>query len=136
MPKTKAFNLAEIVRHLTYDSDQGKLTTTKAIDSGQRSIKSKSAASTSAQILDQFAKGSYEAAQYYIVVKTGSDSHALNLNVTHDGSSAYYNQFGDVKSSGDLATFSANVATSNVRVYYTPGSSAATINYKVELVDS
>ena len=133
---SKAFELAEIVRHFTYDADNGKFDTSKKIDSARAEGKTFSASSTSAQLLDSFTKTTYGGGQYFIVVKTGSDYQALGINLTHDNSTAYMNQFGDVKSGSDLATFSANVSGTSVRLYVTPGSAAATANFKVEYVDA
>lgn len=135
MALTKANELAEIVRHFTYDNSNAKFTTTKPIDTGRRTGKTFTASSTNAANLDTFAHASYRGAQYFIIVKAGSDYHGVGINVIHDGSNAYYNQYGDVKSSGDLATFTADISGDNVRIRITPTSASATATFQRELVD-
>jgi hypothetical protein len=72
----------------------------------------------------QFPKADYSAAKLLIQVKNNGNTQISEVLLAHDTSTAYLTTYGTVSSPPAsnagvslLATFSANVATANVRVY-------------------
>lgn len=76
---------------------------------------------TTAVLIDSFPTSAFSSVEYLIGVRDGSNSnfvstklHLLNIN-----SDVLYTEYGKLVSNTDFATFSANVASSNVRIYMT-----------------
>ena len=76
--------------------------------------------------IDTFDASVYRSAQYQVQITRGSAYHVTTLNVLHDGSTVYLNEFGTIKTGSSLATFDADVNSGNVRVKATPSSSSST----------
>jgi hypothetical protein len=80
--------------------------------------------STSTQSpMDTFDAATYRSAKYFVQVKDTENSRyeIVELNVTHDGSSAYISTSGSVSSyTSGLSTFDADISGGNVRVLVVP----------------
>jgi len=88
---------------------------------------------TSESNIDTFSASIFRSAQYQIQITQGSNYHVTTLNVLHDGSNVYLNEFGTIKTNSSLATFDADINSGNVRVRATPSSSSSTV-YKISKV--
>ena len=64
--------------------------------------------------IDTFDASVYRSAQYQVQITRGSAYHVTTLNVLHDGSTVYLNEFGTIKTGSSLATFDADVNSQNV----------------------
>ena len=82
---------------------------------------------TSASNIDTFVAATFRSAQYQIQITQGSNYHVTTLNVLHDGSSVYLNEFGTIRTSASLATFDADIDSGNVRVRATPTTDSSTV---------
>lgn len=77
--------------------------------------------------IDSVAKATYSAAIYKVQVTSGSAVHFTNVNIVHDGTLAYVNEFGTIQTGPGLSTFSARVNGSNLELLAYPASSATTV---------
>ena len=87
-------------------------------------------ASSATTTLNTFAKGTYRSAKYYIsaVDATNGRHEIVEANVTHNGSDAFIATFGSVSSSSTgLATYSADISGSDVRLRVTNISDNSTV---------
>ena len=82
---------------------------------------------TSASNIDTFAAATFRSAQYQIQITQGSSYHVTTLNVLHDGSSVYLNEFGTIRTGTSLASFDADIDSGNVRVRATPTTDSSTV---------
>ena len=65
---------------------------------------------------------------YKVQVTQGSAYHSTEINVLHDGSTAYITEYGTIFSGSSLATFDATISSGNLLLQATMGSnSSATI---------
>ena len=137
MAKTKAFNLAELIRHMSYDEDSGAVVSTAAVNTSGRKRGNKTRTSTGTFTLHEFAKSDYSAAELTITAKSGSDYHTVKFLVNHDGSTTYDTQFGDVHS-GDssLSSFTSSISGANVLIQAAPTNASTTYKFHVEYVDA
>jgi len=82
---------------------------------------------TSASNIDTFVAATFRSAQYQIQITQGSNYHVTTLNVLHDGTSVYLNEFGTIRTGASLATFDADINSGNVRVRATPTTDSSTV---------
>ena len=82
---------------------------------------------TSASNIDTFVATTFRSAQYQIQITQGSNYHVTTLNVLHDGTSVYLNEFGTIRTGASLATFDADINSGNVRVRATPTTDSSTV---------
>ena len=82
---------------------------------------------TSASDIDTFVAATFRSAQYQIQITQGSNYHVTTLNVLHDGTSVYLNEFGTIRTGASLATFDADIDSGNVRVRATPTTDSSTV---------
>lgn len=104
--------------------DEGSLTTT----------------STSITNLDTFSVSSFRGGNYTITLSDATSGvyEVTQINIIHDGSNVSMSQFGTVLQGGssELATFSVDISSSNVRLRITPASTNSTITkFKKSLID-
>lgn len=90
----------------------------------------KTTTGTSAQLVDSFDGSAYRSTKYFVSVK---DNDANSYNATeivliHDGGDSYLTEYARVVSNTILGSFTTNVNSSTVRLYYTPTSSNTTVN--------
>ena len=82
---------------------------------------------TSASTIDTFSKSTFRSAQYQIQITQGSNYHVTTLNVLHDGSTVFLNEFGTIRTGALLASFDADISSDNVRVRATPTTDSSTV---------
>lgn len=137
MATTKAFGLAELIRHLSYDNTTGRLTTDSKLETaGQSRSQSFSATGTTEQNILTFAKADYRAAQVKIVATYSGNYHFTSFLIVHDGTTTYDTEFGSVYSSSTLFTITSDISGTNVRVKVTPSNASTTFKYSIEYVDA
>ena len=84
---------------------------------------------SSAGVVDSFPAGTYRSAKYSVSMWDSTNSRAgiQDFYVTHDGSSAYITATGITSTGADMATFTADIDSGNVRVLATLASSDGTV---------
>ena len=82
---------------------------------------------TSASTIDSFTAATFRSAQYQIQITQGSNYHVTTLNVLHDGTDVYLNEFGTIRTGAALATFDADINSGSVRVRATPTTDSSTV---------
>ena len=136
MAITKSFKLAELIRHLTYDSTTDSITTAKSMSTKERTRGNATKTATTQFNLDTFAHATFRAAKYIIAMSRGSDFHSTEIMLVHDGSAVTLTQFGTLKDA-TIATFDADISGDNVRLRCTPASgSSSVIKFERILVDA
>ena len=89
---------------------------------------------TSQFTLNTFKASTYRTAKYFIQANTSSAYHSVEAMVTHDGTSAYMNQYGAVKSGADLFTSAVDIVGGDVRLRITPAGNGTTFKQKKILI--
>jgi hypothetical protein len=136
MAITNSFKLAELVRHLTYDSSTDSILTAKSMTSKDKSRGAATKTATTQFDLDTFAHASFRAAKYIVAMSRGSDFHSTEIMLVHDGSAVTITQYGTLKDAS-IATFDADISGDNVRLRCTPAStSSSVIKFERILVDA
>jgi len=136
MAITKSFKLAELIRHLTYDSTTDSITTSKSMSTKERTRGNATKTATTQFNLDTFAHATFRAAKYIIAMSRGSDFHSTEIMLVHDGSAVTLTQYGTLKDA-TIATFDADISGDNVRLRCTPASSSSSvIKFERILVDA
>lgn len=126
MAKTKAFEIAELIRHLRYDAATDEIVTDKVTKDKNKKRGNATKTSTDEFALDTFAHADYRAARYIVAMSEGSKYHSTEIVLVHDGSSVTMTQYGTLKSHS-LATFDADISGTDVRLLVTPASSSSTV---------
>lgn len=82
--------------------------------------------STTQQVIDYFAIGSYRAAEYSVSVtdQNSNSYHFTKFLVTQDGLNSFMTEYGTVSSNGSLGTFSAGINSTAVAINFTPTSNS------------
>jgi len=136
MATTKAFGIAELIRHISYNDATGKLESdTKLTSTGQERSVSVSTTGTTVQNLFTFAKATYRAARIGIVATHSGDYHFSTFLLVHDGTSTYDTEFGTIYSGSSKFTVTSDISGDNVRVRVTPSNTSTTFKYSIEYVD-
>ena len=79
-------------------------------------------------LIDTFSTSSYTTAKYIVQIKNGTTAEAAEILLTQDTTTPYLTTYGVVGST--MGTFSCNIASGNVRLYYT-STSLTNSNVKV-----
>jgi len=133
---TKAFGIAELIRHISYNNATGKIESdTKLTSTGQERSVSKTASGTNIQNLFTFAKATYRAARVSIVATHSSDYHFTTFLLVHDGTTTYDTEFGTVTSGSSKFSVTSDISGDDVRVRVTPSNTSTTFKYSIEYVD-
>ena len=136
MAITKSFKLAELIRHLSYDSTTDSITTAKSMSTKERTRGNATKTATTQFNLDTFAHATFRASKYIIAMSRGSDFHSTEIMLVHDGSAVTLTQYGTLKDA-TIATFDADISGDNVRLRCTPASSSSSvIKFERILVDA
>ena len=136
MAITKSFKLAELIRHIEYDSTNDIITTNKGFKDKNKKKDATTKTATTEFALDTFAKADFRAARYIVAMSKGTNFHSTEIMMVHDGTSVDITQYGTL-SDATLATFDADISGSNVRLLCTPASSDSTvIKFDRTLVDA
>jgi len=87
--------------------------------------------STSETNLDTWSASTYRSVKYTISISDSSASEyeMTEIHVLHDGTNAFFSQFGTVLAGGttELATFSVDISSGNVRLRISPASTNSTV---------
>ena len=126
MAKTKAFQIAELIRVLSYDSSSDTINTSKELDTKTRTSTALTTTSTSEANLDTFAHADFRAARYVVAMSEGSNYHSTEVVLVHDGSAVTMTQYGTLMNQS-VATFDADISGSDLRLRITPASANSTV---------
>ena len=136
MAVTKSFKLAELIRHIEYDSTNDIISTTKSVGTKDKKRDAVTKTATTQFALDTFAKADFRAARYIVAMSKGNNFHSTEIMMAHDGTNVDITEYGTLLDA-TLATFSADISGSNVRLLCTPASSDSTvIKFDRTLVDA
>tara|TARA_B100001287_G_C22576494_1_gene478894 strand:- start:332 stop:742 length:411 start_codon:yes stop_codon:yes gene_type:complete len=136
MAITKSFKLAELIRHIEYDSTNDIISTNKGFKDKNKKKDATTKTATTQFALDTFAKADFRAARYIVAMSKGTNFHSTEIMMVHDGTSVDITQYGTL-SDATLASFDADISGSNVRLLCTPASSDSTvIKFDRTLVDA
>ena len=86
MSRSKAFKLAELIRHMEYDSTDDVIKTEKATQDKNKKRGSDTKTSTAEFNLDTFAHADFRAARYIVAMSKGTNFHSTEIMLVHDGS--------------------------------------------------
>ena len=136
MAISKSFKLAELIRHIEYDSTDDVIKTEKRTQDKNKKRDATSKSSTDVFNLDTFAKADFRAARYIVAMSKGTDFHSTEIMLIHDGTTVSLTQYG-VLQDATLATFDADISGANVRLRCTPASATTTtIKFDRTLVEA
>lgn len=82
---------------------------------------------TSETDLDSWATSTYRSAKYVLQATEGTKYHTTEVIVIHDGSDAYFTQFGEIITTSSLFDVSTAVESGSVKLKVTPASSSSTV---------
>ena len=133
MARTKAFDIAELIRVFKYDSGTNKIVNTTNTKIAE--IKSVSRSSTDQFVLDSFNKNDVLAAKYVISMSKASKDYTLELLVSHNGSEAKMVQYAEL-GSDTLGVLSVAFNGSDVELKCTPSEVNVNIKFQRSQVDS
>ena len=129
MALSKSFKLAELIRHIEYDSSDDVIKTSKRTEDKNKKRGSDTKTATTEFNLDTFAHADFRAARYIVAMSRGTDFHSTEIMLVHDGTTVSLTQYG-VLQDNTLATF-------DVRLKCTPASATSTtIKFDRTLVDA
>ena len=126
MAITRAMKLAELIRHIEYDSTNDIISATKSLEGKNTKRSGVTKTSTDQFSLDTFAKANFRAARYIVAMSEGTNFHSTEIMLIHDGSTVTLTQYGTLKDT-NLATFDADISGDNVRLLATPASTNSTV---------
>lgn len=126
MAISKSFKLAELIRHIEYDSTDDVIKTSKRTQDKNKKRGSETKTATTEFNLDTFAHASFRAARYIVAMSEGTNFHSTEIMLIHDGSTVTITQYGILKDT-TLASFDADISGSNVRLLCTPASTNSTV---------
>ena len=85
MAISKSFKLAELIRHIEYDSSDDVIKTSKRTEDKNKKRGSDTKTATTQFNLDTFAHASFRAARYIVAMSRGTDFHSTEIMLVHDG---------------------------------------------------
>lgn len=159
MSTSRAFSFATLSRFLSYDTTtqqiitesangifiengsvdvaNGGITVETTVEAPGRKVANTTIAGTTIGTVDTFVVADYRAARYIVTATNGTDYHTIHIMLQHDGTSVNVVQFGSIFDVGELAVYSADIETSNVRLRATPVNAGSTkFDFNVELIKS
>lgn len=81
---------------------------------------------TADQIVDSWSISTYRSVKYQIQIVSGSSYQTTEIAVLHDGTTATYTQYAELKTGSNLASFTVDISAGSVRLLTTPTNSATT----------
>ena len=84
-------------------------------------------ATTANQVADTFPAQSYRTAKYLVQMTSGSNFHATEVLLIHDGTTVYMTEFGTIFSNASLGTIDGDINSGSVRLLVTPANTNTTI---------
>lgn len=79
------------------------------------------------QPVDIFKAITYRTAKYIVQATAGTDFHATEILLIHDGTTVYLTEYGTIFSNASLVTFDADITNGNVRLLCTPANTNTTV---------
>ena len=89
---------------------------------------------TSQVTIDTFATASYRTVKYIAQMTSGSAYHSIELFATHDGTTVYLSQYGEIKSGSSLGTFDASIANGTFSLLFTAANAVTTVKFSRTLI--
>lgn len=87
------------------------------------------------QIVDTNSATLYRSVKYVVQITSGSAYQCSNINLIHDGTTAYMDEFGIISTGANLATFDADINTGNLRLLVTPVNAVTVFKVIKTLID-
>ena len=84
-------------------------------------------ATTANQVADTFPAQSYRTAKYLVQMTSGSDFHATEVLLIHDGTTVYMTEFGTIFSNASLGTIDGDINSGSVRLLVTPANTSTQV---------
>ena len=81
--------------------------------------------SASQQTLLTHSASTYRSVKYNVQITQGSNYHTTEINVLHNGTTAYITEYGTIFSGSSLATFDATISSGNILLQITMGSATS-----------
>ena len=81
--------------------------------------------SASQQTLLTHSASTYRSVKYNVQITQGSNYHTTEINVLHNGTTAYITEYGTIFSGSSLATFDATISSGNLLLQITMGSATS-----------
>ena len=88
-------------------------------------ITSTTLATTSASTIATHSATTYRSVKYQIQCSQGTDYHITEINLLHDGTTAYITEYGTIFDNAALGTFDATISGGNILLQVTPGSNTS-----------
>ena len=82
---------------------------------------------TANQVADTFPAQSYRTAKYLVQMTSGSDFHATEVLLIHDGTTVYMTEFGTIFSNASLGTIDGDINSGSVRLLVTPANTSTQV---------
>ena len=83
--------------------------------------------STSEVSVDAFSASTYRSAKYFVQMTSSTSYHVIELILTHDGTTVYIAQYGEIYSGSSLGTFNATITGGILNLLFTPANSVTTV---------
>lgn len=93
-------------------------------------VVNKTTTTTSETVIDSFSRRRYQSAKYQIQIESNGSYQTTEFLVVHDNTTTYVTEYGTLNTSGSLASFSADISGTTLRLLATPVSSD-TMKFKV-----
>lgn len=90
-----------------------------------QTITSTTLATTSQSTISTHSTTNYRTVKYLIQCTQGTDYHATEINLIHDGTTAYISEYGTIFDNAVLGTFDATLSGGNILLQMTPGSATS-----------
>ena len=84
-------------------------------------------ATTANQVADTFPAQSYRTAKYLVQMTSGSNYHATEVLLIHDGTTVYMTEFGTIYSNASLGTINGDINSGSVRLLVTPANTSTQV---------
>ena len=68
----------------------------------------------------------YRSVKYQVQVTRGAAFESREINVIHDGTTAYMTEYAHIFTSTGLGTFDATISSGNMLLQFTPGNNTST----------
>ena len=87
--------------------------------------------------LATFSTTTYAGAEVNIMAISNGERHITKLLITHDGTTAYATEYGEIVTNASLASYDVDINSGNLRVRVTPASATSTVfNTSVMLIEN
>lgn len=77
----------------------------------------------------------YRSLKYMYQITSGTEYQAVEIMIIHNGTTAYLNTYGDVRTGANLSTFDADISGGNIRLLVTPTNAVTTYQGSVIAVE-